>query len=790
MGPAWAAEAAGAEVSPVVVVAPTPLPGTAVDADKLPGVVVTLDGEDFARTGSLAVTEALQQRTPGLSLSDTQGNAFTRDVDFRGFEASPLQGAPQGLAVYMDGVRLNEAFGDTVNLDLVPAVAIARADLFTSNPAFGLNALGGALNLQMKTGFGAAGGEASVQGGAFGQVYGSAEQAFAHGPWAVYAAADGGQEDGWRRHSPSKLARGYADIGWRAGPGELHLSLAGAANDLGVVGPTPADLLSADRRAVYTYPQGTRNTAGLAALKGSYALSNDWSVQGVAYVRTFNQHHVDGNDGDFEGCSRSAGDPLYGTLCVEDDDFPDAVKPAASAFQVLGPDGQPIGCPPLAPGETRPCNGVPYGSLDRTRTAATTWGVSAQATSRAPLLGHGNAFAVGASFDRSRIRFSANSTLGMILPSLEVASDPDIPGEGEIIHTAGAIAYSPVELRAHATDLGVYATDTVDLTRRLALTLSGRLNVSRLAMADMTGVSPDLDGRHRFSRFDPAAGLAWRIGPAVTAYGGYSEANRAPTALELACSDPLRPCLLENALVADPPLKPVVAHSWEAGLRGAPRLGAGVLSWRLGAFQTDNDDDVVAVASIIQGRGSYANVPKTRRRGVEASAHYAAGRWSAYANYSHVVATYRFSGALPSPNSPFADDAGDVQVNPGDRIGGVPAQRLKAGVDVTAAPWLTLGLDAVAIGKQRLIGDEANQDAPLKGYWTADLHADWRLTGRLALFGRVNNLFDRRYASYGAYFETDALENLRPSPLPDDPDPRSYTPGAPRAVVVGLRARW
>src|SRR5262249_21172264 len=69
--------------------------------------------------------------------------------------ASPLQGTPQGLAVYMQGIRVNEAFGDTVNWDLIPKVAIGRSDVWTNNPAFGLNALGGAISFQMKDGFAA-----------------------------------------------------------------------------------------------------------------------------------------------------------------------------------------------------------------------------------------------------------------------------------------------------------------------------------------------------------------------------------------------------------------------------------------------------------------------------------------------------------------------------------------------------------------------------------------------------------------------------------------------------------
>jgi hypothetical protein len=90
---------------------------------------------------------------PGVSTSDQQGNSFQTDIRYRGFAASPVPGQPQGIAVYLNGVRINEAFGDTVNFDFIPTNAIDRADIQSNNPVFGLNALGGALNLQMKNGF-------------------------------------------------------------------------------------------------------------------------------------------------------------------------------------------------------------------------------------------------------------------------------------------------------------------------------------------------------------------------------------------------------------------------------------------------------------------------------------------------------------------------------------------------------------------------------------------------------------------------------------------------------------
>ena len=128
------------------------------------------------------------------------------------------------------------------------------------------------------------------------------------------------------------------------------------------------------------------------------------------------------------------------------------------------------------------------------------------------------------------------------------------------------------------------------------------------------------NGDHRYSRFNPVIGATLKITPNVTAYGGYAEANRAPTPLELGCADPMRPCLLDNALVGDPPLKQVVSHTYEAGLRGSFGSGSkqGQLNWNLGLFRARNADDIINVASPLPGHQYFQNGGDTLRRGIEA----------------------------------------------------------------------------------------------------------------------------------------------------------------------------
>jgi outer membrane receptor for Fe3+-dicitrate len=161
---------------PTVFVYPTtPIPGSGINADKVPASVNVVDTKQIERTGSLNIADALRQHVPGIIVNEVAGNPFQPDVQFRGFVASPVAGTPQGLAVYQNGVRINEAFGDTVNWDLIPTAAIQSVMVVTNNPAFGLNALGGAVNLQMKNGFNYHGAEIDTMGGSFGRIQSSAQ---------------------------------------------------------------------------------------------------------------------------------------------------------------------------------------------------------------------------------------------------------------------------------------------------------------------------------------------------------------------------------------------------------------------------------------------------------------------------------------------------------------------------------------------------------------------------------------------------------------------------------------
>ena len=229
----------------IQVISTSPL-GGGIDRDKVPALVQSITAEDISRSYSQNVTETLFQYLPGVSTSDQQGNSFQTDIRYRGFVASPVPGQPQGLAVYMNGMRINEAFGDTVNFDFIPSNAVARADIQSNNPVFGLNALGGAINFQMKNGFTYHGFEGEFLLGSYGRISTGLQYGIQKGDVAAYIAVQGLNETGWRQHSPSQLARVYADVGWRHDGNEVHVIFGAASNFFGVVAAVPIELAQRD----------------------------------------------------------------------------------------------------------------------------------------------------------------------------------------------------------------------------------------------------------------------------------------------------------------------------------------------------------------------------------------------------------------------------------------------------------------------------------------------------------------------------------------------------------------
>jgi outer membrane receptor protein involved in Fe transport len=362
-----------------------------------------------------------------------------------------------------------------------------------------------------------------------------------------------------------------------------------------------------------------------------------------------------------------------------------------------------------------------------------------------------------------------------------------ISGSGIFLGESGnPVSIGPVALRTTNRYSGLYALDTFDVTDKFSISGGGRFNLAQIELEDQIGSA--LNGNETFKRFNPVIGGTYKITPELTAYAGYSEANRAPTPLELGCADPAHPCTIAAFLVSDPPLKQVVSRTVEAGLRGSKELSIGTLGWKLGAFRATNSDDILAIPSpVLQGFGYFQNVGSTRRQGIEAQVTLTSKTLQLYASYALVDA--RFLDTLQvGSNSPFAV-GGNVQILPGNRIPAIPRDRIKAGIDYFITDAFKVGGDALFVGSQYFVGDESNQAQRLPSYAVFNVHTSYQINKTFQIYGRIDNLFDNRYATYGTFFDKTAVPNFANGGA-QFTDPRSVSPARPRAFYAGLKATF
>jgi outer membrane receptor protein involved in Fe transport len=726
------------------VVGATPIHGLGIQRNRIPANIQTATAADLARTAGIHVGEQLTAAFASVHVNEAQTNPFQPDIQFRGFAASPLLGLPQGIAVYQDGVRMNEPFGDTVNWELLPTNAVASIDLMPgSNPLFGLNALGGAVSVQTKTGFSHPGHGIAIFGGSFGRTWADVHSA-GHGDRLSYFVT--GRvlaEDGWREFSPSRVRQVFANLEWRDGGTTLDATVAGGLNRLIGNGAAPIELLDDDRAAVFTHPDETKTSAVLMSVRGRRVVRRDVSLDGVVFYRPATIRTFNGDDTDYDECGDEA---LRELLCTEDGDG----GPVEDQFGRVVPVD-----------DDDPFNGTNNTSKTRTRG----WGGGLQTTVTRPLAERENHFVIGGSIDGARSRYEADTELARL------TGDRGTVGSGILDEDAA------VRLRTGVRHAGVYVGDFFTVAPRVTLMGSARYNHSTIELRDQRG--DDLNGDHSFSRLNPAAGLTYMLPRQLTAYGSFSMASRVPTPSELSCADPEDPCRLPNAFVADPPLEQVVASTWEGGLRGQGRR----LAWTASAFRTANRDDIVFISSgALTSQGHFANVGDTRRHGLELSASGAAGalRWGAA--YTYLRATFDTPLTLSSPNHP-EEIGGEIAIRAGDSIPGVPRHNLKADVSATAGR-LSVGANMAVVSSQFLRGDEANLLPPIDGSAVVNLAGSYRLHPRLRLSARVTNVLNRQYETFGLLGEADDV-------LGDDfDDPRFVSPAAPRAGWVGLEIEF
>lgn len=748
------AGSAGLVLPTVEVVATSPLLGSGVARDKVPAEATVVNSAEISREGDANALRALNQTAPGVNLVDTAGNPNQPTLIYHGFQASPLQGNAQGIAVYLNGARFNQPFGDTVDWDLIPDIAIDRMNLEGSNPVFGLNALGGALAVELKNGFNYHGGEIRLFGGSFDKYGTEMQYGVQSGNVALYTAARWSHEGGWRVPQSSDLANLFGTLGWRGTRGDLNIDVIAADTRLSGPGTSPVEQIAVDPSATFTGPALQTNKYARLNIHGNVEVSDDTSLQGVAYYNYLMQKYSNGAVADFAVCGDGSG-----LLCE------------APGVPLTSLAGNPI--PDYL-------NGGPYSQLNLQSINTNGYGASLQVTNRSPLWGHGNHFVAGASFDGAQTMFGASAQVGGL----------DVPtslwfGPGITIDQADG-SLDPARVAISNAYYGAFFTDIFDITPTLSATVAGRFNLAQIDLRDQIGTA--LTGNHTYSRFNPSAGLTWKAQPGLSLYASYAEANRAPMPVELTCASATSPCSLSNFLSADPDLKQVVSHTVEAGVRTRTHPFAdATLASDLSFFRTTLGNDILAVGSGLPGLQFFQNVGTTLRQGIDLNLKLTWDRLTAWFAYSYIDAEFGSGFTEASEDNPGADANGNIFVRPGDRIPSIPAHILKFGADYKATDRWTVGGSALASSGQYLFGDEANLTAKTPPYIVLNLHTIYRLTQNLQFFAQINNIFNAQYYTYGQLGPTSAVPIAG---APGAANPREYSLAPPIGALVGFRATF
>jgi iron complex outermembrane recepter protein len=737
------------------IVATTPLNGGQINVSQVPFAVYQTTSQDMQTFNDVTLTDALGRSAPGVTIGNSSGSDFEPDFFFRGFEASGVSGVPQGLAVYQNGTRINEAFGDTVNWALIPANAIDTTTILTSNPIFGLNAIGGAVTVTMKNGFTYQGFEGQLEGGSFLRAQEEFQYGKQIGNYSVYIAASQINDGGWRVAGAQQLTSFYGDVGYKANGLESHLALTAGNNQFGVASLTPIQMLQNNWGSVFTIPQTTYDQMAMVQWTGSYAYSNTLNFQGGAYFRQFNQQHIDGNASGLTPC------PPFTCL---------AGTPANSQF------GPPI--PDISQG-----GALNLGEDDDNQTQSRSVGLSGQVVDTDKIFGRPNSLTVGSSLDYGWTHYIGDSQLGTI-----TFSGDAFPVDASPFKINAPPFLTPIDVRANNTYVGVYALDTFDLTDRLTLTGGARFNFAGLNLEGTT--NSVLAGYSDYFHLNPTVGLTYKLTPEASFYAGYAMTNRTPTPLELGCADPNHPCLVEDFLSSDPPLKQVVGNSFEVGFRGTNAFSEfglgpqwGKLQWSAGLFRTTLTNDILPIVNTFNGFGFFTNVGTTLRQGGEVTANWTGDRWSAYANYSYVDAIYLTTFEEPSPNNPLQSANGTIPITNGTLIAGIPKNTVKVGVDYAVTPQWHVGADMLAASGQVLFGNENNAVPQAPGYAVFGLHTSYQWNKQVQIYGYAQNIFDQRYYTSGSLFST----NLTTGPAPTLTNPQTFAPAKPVAIYGGIK---
>ncbi|MBK8017360.1 MAG: TonB-dependent receptor [Betaproteobacteria bacterium] len=769
--------------------------------------VQSATAKDLDNAKAVSITDFMNSTMQSVNVNDYQGNPFQQDLVFRGFAASPLIGTPQGLSVYVDGVRVNEPFGEVVNWDLIPVNAIQRMDLMPgSDPLFGLNTLGGALAITTKSGFTFPKVEGTVTGGSWGRRQAKVSAGANNGTLGGFVALNYFDEDGWRKNSPSSVRQAYGRLDVQGVLGSATLSAMHANNTLVGNGLVPYEQWKQDPTSVFTSPDETSNRVN--HINGNVRLNftETISVAAQTYYRKLNQNSIGGDVWeDFRAAAARLRLDCNNGI------------PSATADGAIGVDLP--GCPNLQP------NGV----FNLGHSNQTANGVSWQLNT----LTETNQFVLGAALDMNRVDFRQGQQLGFIDDDRNVVLRGDryddlflVPLISEIQRnnlTGGTNTSSlfvkdiwsvrpNLHLNAGLRYTRSRVTNELIADRPIPLYPFDELLFRRLAprcgaeRGDALARFYCSKGDFTYESLNPSFGISWLPRETLNLYVNWSKGSRVPSTIELGCARDREAerlagggrntgrtpgCSVPTALTSDPYLPQVISYTSEIGVRGAVMDG---ISWNASLYQTNLANDIMFVSLGSRNRGVFDTFGKTRRRGLELGLEGGLGRHSFRASYSRIDATFESPAEVVNlSNSTSTTIVGRVntfRIEPGDRIPGIPQNALRLAWNYEFTDRWDLGLAMIAHSWSYVRGNENNDHVPegtdsngaptlgtndpsitvepgrryvgegkIPGYAIVNLTTSYRINKQLSIGLRLDNLFDRNYVTAGGL----ALNPFSPS---------------------------
>jgi len=797
----------------IEVIGISPLPGIEIDRNRIPNSNQSIKKEDIENSTSTTFADLLGEKLSGVTVKDVQNSPFQKNVDYRGFTAAPLLGESQGLAVYLNGTRINEGFGDTLQWELVPEAALKNIDLMSSNPVFGLNALGGSIALTTKKGLDYVNKNSinnHLEVGGFDWVNGNIELGAGNEDSGLYVAMENSYDGGWRDNSSGEVKRLFINYGKMGDDYDIDLTLMNADTNLNGNGVSPTELLKVRRESVFTWPDYTGNKVYLAASNANFYLEDDSIINTSVYYRRLIRDTLNADEIDAEECDE---DDENGHQDQLSSDFGTDDSPLCGEDNASGGYGVLIdqyGNAISANDDIRR-----YGLLNKSSTMTVTWGGSAQYNINKNYLNNMHNILIGASIDKTRTAFHSRGELGQLHNNRTVTNLLNDEGglitiESEKEHTGSSGGMEDdtergdiggAQLASKVDYYGIYINDLIEYDNKTDITISARANLAYVKLYDHLKTSftraETNTGSHRYFRLNPSIGITHNYDDNIAFRASYKEANRTPAPVELSCASPSAPCRLPNAFVADPPLEQVVTKGIELGAKGK------IENHNLEAiiFHFVNIDDILFVSTGTGvSSGYFKNFGETQRQGVELSLNSSFqntyGNLNLYSNYSLLSATYQTDHTLPAANHPMSNN----DIEKGDTIPGMPKHTFKTGINQEFTSKFNTGLNMIYSSGVYLRGDESNQLKKTNPYVVFNADASWKLNKSFSFFGRIDNILDSKYETMGVLGEASSSEvNVPISELGDTGsgetavgplDPRFYSPGAPRAFYLGLRVNW